>query len=113
LSARVSHDDRAEIGLCTGKDCRRADGYRTVERELRRGATVVELPCLDVCHGAVVVVRPRSSDPVVLERVSGRGLARDVVEHAVGGVELSGRLRKRRVKSSARAKALRRLTRAL
>lgn len=109
----MSGKDAPQIGLCTGKDCRRADGYRTVERELRRTATVVDLPCLDVCHGAVVVVRPRSSDPVVLERVSGRGLALEVVEHVVDDVELSGRLRKRRIKGSARSKARRRIARAL
>ena len=109
----MTGNDASQIGLCTGKDCRRADAYRTVERELRRSATVVELPCLDVCDGPVVVLRPRSPDPVVLERVSGRGLAHDVVEHAVGDAELSGRLRKRRVTGSTRSKARRRIARAL
>lgn len=109
----MSGKDGPQIGLCTGKDCRRADGYRTVERELRRSTTVVDVPCLDICHGAVVVLRPRSSDPVVLERVSGRGLALEVVEHVVDDAELSGRLRKRRIKGSARSKARRRIARAL
>jgi len=34
---------KAQAGLCTGKDCRRSDGFRTVERELRRACTVAEL----------------------------------------------------------------------
>lgn len=113
MSAPVIANDGSQVGLCTGKDCRRAAGYRTVERELRRGVTVVELPCLDVCDGPVVVLRPRSSGPVVLENVSGRGLAHEVVEHVVDDAELSGRLRKRRVTGSARSKARRRIARAL
>ena len=102
-----------EVGLCTGKDCRGADGYRTVERELRRSCAVLALPCLDVCDGVVVVLEPRSSRPTVLERVGSRGLALEVVDHVVAGEPLSGRLRKRRLSGSKRAKARRRVERAL
>jgi hydrogenase maturation factor len=108
-----SRNDGPEVGLCTGKDCRHADGYRTVQRELRSECTVLELPCLDVCRGVVVVVAPRSREPEVLERLNGRGLARELVDHVVNGVELTSRLRKRRLTGSARAKARRRVTRAL
>jgi hypothetical protein len=104
---------RPEVGLCGGKDCRRSDGYRTVRRELRDACAVIELPCLDVCDGPVVVVDVRSSDAVVLERVGGRGLALQVVAYLVDGVPLPGRLRSRRVKGSAGATARRRLRRAL
>jgi hypothetical protein len=106
-------DARPEVGLCTGKDCRRSDGFRTVQRELGRACTVTELPCLDVCDGVVVVVRLRSPEPAVFERVNGRGLARDLIDHLVDGEELSGRLLRRRVTGSTRAKARRRITRAL
>ena len=102
-----------EIGLCTGKDCRHADGFRTVQRELGRICTVLELPCLEVCDGPVVVIEPRSSESVVLERVGSRALALDVVDHVVDGDPLSGRLRKRRLTGAKRAKARRRVERAL
>ena len=102
-----------EIGLCTGKDCRRSDGFRTVQRELRNACTVLELPCLDVCDGVVVVVEPRSAQPQVIHHVNGRGLARDLVDHVANGAELAGRLRKRRVTGAERAKARRRIARAL
>jgi hypothetical protein len=100
------------VGLCTGKDCRRSDGFRTVQRELRRACTVLELPCLDVCDGVVVVIGPRSPEPEVIQHVNGRGLARDLVDHVANGSELTSRLRKRRVTGSARAKARRRIARA-
>lgn len=102
-----------EIGLCTGKDCRRADGFRTVQRELARSCTVLELACLDVCDGVVVVLAPRSTDAVVVERVTNRALALEIVDHVVEGAQLSDRLRKRRVTGSHRAKARRRVERAL
>ena len=102
-----------EIGLCTGKDCRRADGFRTVQRELARECTVTELACLDVCDGVVVVIEPRSPESVILERISSRALALDVVDHVISGEPLSGRLRKRRLSGTKRAKARRRVERSL
>jgi hypothetical protein len=102
----------ADIGLCTGKDCRKSDGFRTTERELRRCGEVRELPCLDVCDGPVVVLGVRSEAPVVIERVNSRALVLDVVDHVTAGTELSGRLRKRVLSGSKRAKARRRIARA-
>ena len=99
-----------DIGLCTGKDCRKADGFRTVERELRRCGEVRELPCLDVCDGPVVVLDVRGEAPVVIERVRNRALALELVDHVTTGSELSGRLRKRVLSGSKRAKARRRIS---
>jgi hypothetical protein len=101
----------ADIGLCTGKDCRTADGFRTTERELRRCGEVRELACLDVCDGPVVVLGVRSDAPVVIERVNHRALALELVDHVTSGTQLSPRLRKRVLTGSKRAKARRRLTR--
>jgi hypothetical protein len=109
----VKHPRAPEVGLCTGKDCRRSNGFRTVQRELSGACTLLELPCLDVCHGVVVVIEPRSPEPVVLERVGTRAVASEIVHHVVDGTPFPGRLRKRRVTGSKRAKALRRLDRAL
>jgi RecB family endonuclease NucS len=101
------------VGLCTGKDCRRADGFRTVEREVRRAVDVVELPCLDVCDGPVVVLEVGRDAPVVIERVRNRALALELIDHVTEGTELSGRLRKRILSGPKRAKARRRISRAL
>ena len=104
---------RSDVGLCTGKDCRKADGFRTTERELRRIGDVRSLPCLDVCDGPVVVLDVRSDLPVVIERVRNRAVARELVAHIVDGDELTPRLRKRMLTGSKRAKARRRITREL
>ena len=101
-----------DIGLCTGKDCRKADGFRTVERELRCIGDVRSLPCLDVCDGPVVVLDVNGASPVILERVNNRAMATELVDHVTSGAGLSGRLRKRVLSGSKRAKARRRITRA-
>ena len=101
----------SDVGLCTGKDCRKADGFRTTERELRRCGEVRELPCLDVCDGPVVVVGVRTEAPVVIERVNSRALALELVDHVTAGTQLSPRLRKRVLTGAKRAKARRRITR--
>ena len=103
---------RPDVGLCTGKDCRKADGFRTVERELRRACEVRELSCLDVCDGPVVVLDVRSDAAVVIERVRSRALALELVAHATDRAELSSRVRKRVLSGSKRAKARRRIARA-
>lgn len=103
---------RPVVGLCTGKDCRRADGFRTVQRELSSACTVYELPCLDVCDGAVVVLSLRD-EPVVIERVRNRAMALEIVDYVVSDAPLTTRLRKRRLGGAKRAKALRRVTRAV
>jgi hypothetical protein len=102
---------RPEVGFCTGKDCRRADGFRTVERELRRACDVRTLSCLDVCDGPVVVLDVGGESPVVIERVRNRALALELVDHLTADGELSGRLRKRVLSGSKRAKARRRIAR--
>lgn len=101
-----------DVGVCTGKDCRKADGFRTIERELHRACDVRELPCLDVCDGPVVVIDLRSEAPVVIERVRNRSLALELIAHVTDGDELSGRVRKRVLSGSKRAKARRRISRA-
>ena len=108
----AKHSRAPEIGLCTGKDCRRSDGFRTVQRELDRVCTVVELPCIDVCDGAVVVLSPRDG-PVVIERVRNRAMALEIIDHLASDAPLTARLRKRRLGGAKRTKALRRVRRAV
>ena len=65
-----------------------------------------------VCDGPVVVLDVRSDAPVVIERVRNRAVALELVAHVNDGHELTGRLRKRVLTGSKRAKARRRITRA-
>jgi hypothetical protein len=61
----------------------------------------------------VVVLEPRGDHAVVVERVRNRGLARELIAHAVDGEPLSARLRTRRLSGSQRSRARRRIARAV
>ncbi len=100
-----------QVGLCTGKDCRKADSFDTVARELRQARELVEVACLDVCNGPVVVLDVLGDSPVVVERVRSRAMAAELVDHVANGAALSSRVRKRTLTGSKRAKARRRLAR--
>ena len=82
-----------------------------VQRELSSACTVVELPCLDVCDGPVVVLSPRD-EPVVVARVRHRSMALEIIDHVKDGAPMTPRLRKRRLTGAKRTKALRRVSRA-
>ncbi len=102
---------QSQVGLCIGKDCRKEDGYRLVDRELRTFCDVVAVACLDVCDGPVVVLDVRGDAPVVIERVRSRALVNALIDHVNTGAALTPRLRKRTLTGSKRAKARRRLNR--
>ena len=60
----------------------------------------------------MVVLGVRSDAPVVIERVRNRALTLELIEHVTEDAEMSGRLRKRVLTGSKRAKARRRIARA-
>lgn len=110
--ARPRAAGRPVVGMCVGKDCRRTDGFAKVQRQLASACEVLELKCLDVCDGVVVVVDPRGPDSIVIERVRKPSMASEIADHAVYGAPLSRRLRKHELTGSARVKARRRIERA-
>jgi len=104
---------RPELGWCTGKDCRKVDGFADLRQALEPHAALVELPCLDVCDGAVVVLDPRADKPIVLRKLrTKKGLA-DLIAHVAEDAPLTKRLLARRIKRGDRAKARRRVAKAL
>src|SRR5689334_12611113 len=42
--------------VCTGKDCRRDDGFKELRRDLDKVAKVREVDCQDMCDGPVAGV---------------------------------------------------------
>ncbi|MEL6431425.1 MAG: hypothetical protein AAFU73_23235 [Planctomycetota bacterium] len=103
---------RPEVGLCVGKDCRKHGDFGPLRAELRASCDVLDLPCLDLCKGPVVVVDPRSDKACPYARLRKPKLQRDAAERAAGGAE-SDRLKKARVRGRKREKMLKRLRRAL
>lgn len=104
--------NRVEIGWCTGKDCRKCDGFAALQAELAADCAVVELPCLDYCKGPVAVADPRSAKPRVFGKLRKKGV-RELIAHVLHGEPLGERLLKRRLSGSHRTKARKRIARAL
>ena len=61
--------DRPIVGLCAGKDCRKHCETIKVRKALDRDCVVVDLKCVGVCSGPVVVVDPASSKPAVYSKL--------------------------------------------
>lgn len=99
------------VGWCTGKDCRAADRDGALRALASKRAQLVELRCLDLCDGAVVVGRPDGDEPVVFRKVRKRRVLRDVLDHLVDGAELTPAAAKRQVTGSKRKRAVRRIER--
>lgn len=97
--------ERPCVALCSGKDCRRHDGYIDLRDAVRQVARVVPVRCLDLCDAPVVVVEPCSERPTVYSKVRTAKQRRRLVEHLRGGQPM----KRRRVTGKPRRKALRRL----
>ncbi|MCB0998197.1 MAG: hypothetical protein R2713_04520 [Ilumatobacteraceae bacterium] len=112
----MGHDDRhrpnADVAVCTGSSCRRRDEHvQLLERLGEANLRPLGFGCADICTGPVLVVTPPDGSPVVLRRVRSPKARRDVVRLARGRA-LSERLRRREVRGSKAAKAIRKVRRA-
>jgi len=105
--------DRPSIGWCAGKDCRKNDRDGALREIAAERCRLVELRCLDLCDGAVIVGPIDGGEvvdpPVVFRKVRKRGVVREIVDHLLDGAELSSAATKRRVDGPKRARALRRI----
>ncbi len=105
----MSRAGSISVGWCTGKDCRKTDRDGSLRGVVAERCDLVELKCLDLCDGPVLVVRPDADDALVFRKVRKRAVVRDIVDHATEGTPLSAAAEKRRVTGRSRANALRRV----
>ena len=61
--------DRPIVGVCAGKNCGERCETVKVRKALGRGCVVVDLKCVGVCSGPVVVVDPACSKPAVYSKL--------------------------------------------
>ena len=101
------------VGLCTGKHCRKREEFAALREAVIGWTSVIELPCLDICKGPVVLIEPSSEHAVVLARVRSGKELRDLGLVVAGRQPLSERLQRRRVVGAKRRSALRRASKAL
>lgn len=100
--------------VCVGKSCRRRPEHGAVrEMIVAAGADVVDVACLGVCKGPVVVLGTGGDDAVVLKKVRGKKARRKLSVAVDSPGKLPKRLRELVVAGSKRVKALQRAQRSV
>jgi len=111
---RVTAVDASPIvALCAGKDCRKRDEFSKVRAALEPRCALVEVECVGICSGPVVVARPDTQDPLVFSKLRSKQHRKDLVRMIDGRGTVSTALAKRAVGKGKRTTALKRVRRAL
>lgn len=97
--------------MCSGKTCRRSEGFAELETALSESCSLVKTRCLGECKGPMVVTQPDGPEPVVLKRVRKPKQRRDLLAFLFGVEALSERLVRRRLAGRKREKAIERALR--
>lgn len=106
-------DERPEVGLCAGKDCRKRAEFASLKSELESNCQLVLLPCVDVCKGPVAIVEPRAKQPWIYRKLRRPKARRDLLRFVRGEKDESKRLGARRIRGAKKRRVLKRLRRKL
>jgi len=106
--------DRPVVAMCAGKDCRKRCEFAKMRDSLDAQCDVVELKCIGLCNGPVVVIDPERPKPAVYSRLRSkrqRSLLLSVVAGDKRAIkELAGRrVSKKKAVSSVARQVRRRL----
>lgn len=101
------------VAVCAGKDCRKRCEYTRIRADLEPRCDLIELTCVGICSGPVVVANADSAAPLVLAKLRSKKHRRDLLRLVDGGGRVSKELAKRRVGKSKRKATLKRVRRAL
>ncbi|MEL6894140.1 MAG: hypothetical protein AAFP84_21295 [Actinomycetota bacterium] len=99
--------------MCAGKDCRKLCEFAKMHDLLAARGDVLELKCVGICKGPVVVVNPTSKDAAVFAKVRSKKQRRSILQAAEGSPETPDALSSLRVSGKHRRSALKRVSRAL
>ena len=110
---KLTSGDRPIVAMCAGKDCRKRCEYSKMRRALEDGCTIIELKCVGICEGPVVVVCAGSDNAAVFAKVRSKKQRDDVVVSAMGRRRPSRKLAELEVSSKDRREALRKVRRAI
>lgn len=104
---------RPVVAMCAGKDCRKRCEFAKMHDELAERCDVVDLGCVGICNGPVVVVDPAAEQPLVLSKLRKKQHGRLVSELATSGSRPGGGLRSHVVTGSKRKSTLKKVRRRL
>lgn len=101
------------VAICAGKDCRTRCEYPRVRADLEPRCQVVDVACVGICSGPVVVANATSDDPLVLAKLRSKKHRRDLLRLVDGSGSVSKDLAKRAVGKGKRKSTLKRVRKAL
>lgn len=103
--------DRPVVALCAGKDCAKRCEFAKIRATLRAEHDVVELACVGICSGPVVVVRPEADKPVVLSKLRTKRDRERLVALIASGKAPRGAMKDRVVSKSKRTSTIKKVRR--
>ena len=89
--------ERPVVAMCAGKDCRKRCDFAKVREDLQVSCDVVDLACLGLCNGPVVVLDAELKNRMVLSKLRSKRQRKLVVAAATGDARARRDLSKRRV----------------
>jgi hypothetical protein len=113
VRAAAGATERPIVALCAGGDCRKRCEFAKIRDALDAHCEIVELKCVGICSGPVVVTRPTSDRPVVYARLRTKKQRRQLLGVAVGLRSAPNALAKLEVSKGKQQKTLRQVNRAL
>jgi predicted metal-binding protein len=109
-SSTTTLHGRPIVALCAGKDCRKRCEFAKVRDTLSKKCDVVDLTCVGICSGPVVVAHADSDEPRVFAKLRTKE-HRKALLRVVGGHEPDARLVKLEVKNAKKKATLRKVRR--
>ncbi len=100
------------IALCAGKDCRKRGEFAKVRHAVDERCVVIELKCVGICSGPVVVAHPTSETPLVLSKLRSKQDRKLLVRLVDGDRTATKQLSRLAVSKNKRTAILRRVRRA-
>ena len=100
--------ERPVVAVCAGKDCRKRCEFEKLREALDQRCDVVELRCVGLCNGPVVVLEPAGPEPAVYSKLRSKRHRKLVFAAASGDATALRDLSERRV---ARKKVVSRVAR--
>jgi len=104
--------ERPVVAMCAGKDCRSRCEFATMRRALDNDCHIVDVKCVGICAGPVVVARTHDR-PLVFAKLRTKKERRALLRFIIDDTRPSSALSKREVGGSKRKATLRRVEQTL
>lgn len=100
--------ERPTVALCAGKDCRKRCEFPKLRKNLEQHCDVIDLKCIGLCNGPVVVTDPDTQSPAIYSKLRSKQHRSLVVDLLTGDEGAHTQLAPRKVNKKKTITAARR-----